>query len=139
MAQIEFIARAVIRRGDDILLAHKLGDHNTFLPGGHIEYGEYSDEALLRELREELGVDAVIGALIGTFEYQFNDWAGKHHHEINFIYTAETTDQLHSRESHLIFLWCQMDKLAEKMLLPDTLPELLTGYINTGNRFHSTK
>ena len=53
---IEFIARAVIQKEDSFLLAHEIGEPNTFLPGGHIEYGDFSDTALRRELKEELGV-----------------------------------------------------------------------------------
>ena len=56
MAGIEFIARAVFRKDGEILLAHKIGESNTFLPGGHIELEEYAKEALSRELAEELGV-----------------------------------------------------------------------------------
>ncbi len=139
MGHIELIARAVIQREDKILLAHKIGDPNTFLPGGHIDYGEYSDAALIRELREELGIEAEIGEFMGLQEYQFKDWDGRHHHEINFIYRAETKDEIKSRESHLEFLWCEFDQLEEKMLLPDTLPSLITDYMMTGKTFHSTR
>ena len=46
MSSIEFIARAVFRKDGEILLAHKIGESNTFLPGGHIELEEYAKEAL---------------------------------------------------------------------------------------------
>ena len=46
MTYIDLIARALIINGDKILLAHKISEINTFLPGGHIEQGEYAAEAL---------------------------------------------------------------------------------------------
>ena len=136
MAHIELISRAVIKRDDEILLAHKIGEPNTFLPGGHIDHGEYSDAALRRELREELGIDAEIGELMGTYEYQFREENGKEHHEINFIYKASTSESIQSKESHLEFQWCQVEKLAEKTLLPDALPMLIKEYLETGRMFH---
>jgi len=136
MAEIELIARALIQRDDKILLAHKIGEPNTFLPGGHVDYGEYTDTALRRELKEELGVEAEIGEFMGTYEYQFREEDGKEHHEINFIYRAETREPIQSKESHLEFQWCPVDELTEKTLLPEALPELIKEYLKTGRIFH---
>lgn len=136
MTQIEHIARAVIKKDTQILLAHKLGEPNTFLPGGHIDYGEFSDAALRRELMEELGVEAEIGEFMGTLEYMFTEENGKHHHEINYIYTAEASEPVRSRESHLEFLWCPVEELEEKTILPEILPELIKDYFETGRIFH---
>jgi 8-oxo-dGTP pyrophosphatase MutT (NUDIX family) len=136
---IELIARAVIQKENKILLAHKIGEPNTFLPGGHVEYGEYSNAALRRELREELGIEATIGEIIGILEYQYTDEDNNKHHEINFIYNAEINEKVLSKESHLEFLWCSLNYLVDKMLLPDPLPTLVTEHIETGQRFHCTE
>ena len=136
MAEIELIARALIQRDDEILLAHMIGESNTFLPGGHVDYGEYTDIALKRELKEELGVEAEIGELIGTQEYQFMEENGQEHHEINFFYTATINEPVQSRESHLEFLWCPVEKLTQKTLLPEALPKLIKKYLETGRIFH---
>ncbi len=52
---------AVVRRGDQVLLAQR--SRGAYLgkwgfPGGHVERGETTVEAAMRELREETGVSA---------------------------------------------------------------------------------
>jgi 8-oxo-dGTP diphosphatase len=59
----EAIVAAVIVVDGRILLCHRSPDRRWYpdvwdLPGGHVEVGESSAEALKRELREELGIAA---------------------------------------------------------------------------------
>ena len=44
-------------RSGAVLLAHTGDDEYWYLPGGRIQFGEASGDALRREMREELGVD----------------------------------------------------------------------------------
>lgn len=58
MSKITFRVEAVIFNSDgELLLAlhKKKGKSYWVLPGGHVEFGEKMDEALKRELKEELG------------------------------------------------------------------------------------
>lgn len=41
------------------------------LPGGKIEAGETPQQALLREIQEELDTTSNVGDLIGTIEYDY--------------------------------------------------------------------
>ena len=74
--QIELLARAVIVKNDCILIAHSIGASNTFLPGGHVRYGESMKIALVRELKEELGLQAEVGLYLGVVEHTWLDDAG---------------------------------------------------------------
>ena len=40
-------------------------------PGGKIEAGETPQEALIREIREELETEIIVGELIDTIEYDY--------------------------------------------------------------------
>lgn len=74
MSVIEVIARALILRDDEILLAHAKGENNTFLPGGHVEFGEYTTTALKRELEEELGAETETLEFSGVLEYKYGSF-----------------------------------------------------------------
>ena len=51
--------RAVVMRGDRLLLVHSRVNGDLMFPGGGIEHGEAHDAALARELREECGAELV--------------------------------------------------------------------------------
>ncbi|KTA94189.1 DNA mismatch repair protein MutT [Aeromonas salmonicida subsp. smithia] len=64
--------RAIVLRGDRLLLVHSRVNGDLMFPGGGIEEGECHGTALARELREECGAELVeVGALLGqTREYR---------------------------------------------------------------------
>ena len=68
------VVAAVIRDGDRIFAtARGYGEYKGWweFPGGKIEAGETSEEALVREIREELDTEIRVGALIDTIEYDY--------------------------------------------------------------------
>lgn len=124
-ATTEIIARAVVRRGDQLLLARQRNKSWSFLPGGHVEPGESVEAALVRELAEELGSDATVNDFVGAVEHGYTE-DGTTHHEINFVFevaldSAEPTSQ----EDHLEFRWLPLDQLDGTDVRPTALKNAL--------------
>lgn len=68
------VVAAVIRKGNKIFAAARgYGEFKSQweFPGGKIEPGETPQQALKREIHEELETEIVVGNLIGTIEYDY--------------------------------------------------------------------
>lgn len=71
--RIEVVA-AIIRKGDEIFATQRgYGEFKDGweFPGGKMEPGETPQEALVREIKEELDTDIEVGNLIDTVEYDY--------------------------------------------------------------------
>lgn len=57
-----------IKRGSEILLVRQgYGEKFWSLPGGVLEEGESIDQAAIREVKEETGLDIRLGRLVGVY------------------------------------------------------------------------
>ncbi len=102
--------------------------------GGRVEFGETSREAIVREVREELGAQITDLRQLGVREnlYTFDGEAG---HEIVFVYDAKftdphryETDQIRGVEGAVEFTarWIDpRDPGGDRPLYPEGLPDLI--------------
>ena len=125
LAGIETIARGVCLREGRLLLCRAKGGTTTYLPGGHIEFGETGRQALVREVKEELGLDAQTGRFLGVVENAFTQH-GKPHAEINLVYELilPPDAEIAAREDWIAFEWRDRADLGD--LLPAAFRRLET-------------
>ncbi len=129
----EIIARAIIIKDGKILLCKDNSASHFFLPGGHIEFGEFSEEALRRELVEELGREAKSVEFIEVLENIFVQNEEKRH-EVNMIFKVEFGDyNLSSAEDHIEFSWHDISNILEVNLLPEIMKEKILGWVKGKN------
>ena len=120
-AFIETIARGVAVSDGRILLCKAKGGFTTYLPGGHIELGESGREALIREMKEETGLDVSLGRFLGVVENSFLQ-KGKRHSEINLVYEMAILPgqgEVAAAEDWIEFEWHDLADLDSANLLPE--------------------
>lgn len=115
MKSIEVVA-AVIRRGDQIFATQRgYGDFKDWweFPGGKMEAGETPQEALAREIREELAAEINVGELIDTVEFDYPAF----HLTLHCFWCTLASEALHLNE-HEASRWLDRNSLYGVKWLP---------------------
>jgi 8-oxo-dGTP diphosphatase len=76
-------------------------------PGGKIEPGESPDQALVRELDEELGIAAVIGPRIAQVRHKYRNGGSI---DLQFFSVKEFTGEIENRIFHEV-RWSRLNEL----------------------------
>lgn len=124
------VAGIALREGH-VLVCRDRDDDYVMLPGGRVEFGETSLEALEREIAEELQCPAEIGDLQFTAENLF-ERGGEEFHEIAIYYGISLPDDFpfsnngdclvtHHEGQKLTFYWVpvELERLKAIRLYPD--------------------
>ena len=122
---------AVWTHNEHILLHRQAEDSYWALPGGRVRLTEDSKTSLIREMREELGVDVSIDRLL-WFTENFFDYRGTPFHEIGLYYSISsalmpngfTKDPFYGLEGErLVYQWVPFEELSAKVVYPTFLKE----------------
>ena len=118
MKTIRVVAAIIVENGRVFATQRGYGDFKDGweFPGGKIEAGESPEQALVREIREELDTEIRVERMLRTVEW---DYPTFHLSMDCFICTIESGD-LHLRE-HEAARWLDLEHLNDVDLLPADL------------------
>ena len=130
---------------DNKLLIDKYTDDSYCLPGGYVEIGETSNEAVIRELKEETGLDFDVVRFAGVIENFFTNKRNQKTHGIDFYLYAETKDKsydkldMNYKESEDTggfihdYKWITLDNINDYNILPNIIRDDIK---NNSDLFH---
>jgi len=115
MKTIRVVAAIIVDNGKIFATQRGYGDFKGGweFPGGKIEVGETSQEALIREIKEELEVEIKVGDLIDTVEYDYPAF----HLSMDCFFAEIVSGKLFLRE-HEAAKWLTKDELDSVEWLP---------------------
>jgi 8-oxo-dGTP diphosphatase len=117
---LRVVAALVRERGEVLLTQRRPGRHlglSWEFPGGKVELGETDQEALAREMREELGVEVRIGTL--CFETR-HTYGSREMHLL--VYRARITQGTPVALDTHACAWVAEGALKERTFLPADMP-----------------
>jgi 8-oxo-dGTP diphosphatase len=108
---LRFVAAALILREGQVLIGQRRPDQPMALqwefPGGKIEPGESPEQALARELDEELGIKAVVGPRVTHIRHNYRHGGAV---DLLFFAVREFTGEIDNRIFHQV-RWTKLEEL----------------------------
>jgi 8-oxo-dGTP diphosphatase len=109
---LRFVAAALIVRDGEILIGQRRPEQPMALkwefPGGKIEAGESPEQALARELDEELGIHATIGAPVTRIRHNYRHGGAV---DLQFFAVHEFVGEIVGRIYHQV-RWVRLEELS---------------------------
>ena len=90
------------------------------LPKGHIEEGETPEQAALREVAEETGIESAIERSLGVIDFWFMAGGKRIHKTVHHYLFRETGGKLAAQESEVDEVgWFPLSEIVERLAYPD--------------------
>lgn len=115
MKTIEVVAAIIIKDGEVFATQRGYGEWQDWweFPGGKIEPGECPQDALVREIREELDAEIEVGELLETVEWDYPNF----HLTMHCFLCSLLSDSVHLNE-HEAATWLTRETLRSVRWLP---------------------
>ena len=118
----------VMLHGDKLLVMRDERSPYYYLPGGRVQMNEPAEQAVVREIQEELGVQVAVGRPLWLSQSFFvEDVSQERYHELclYFLMDVSKTDLMErdsfsgveKRHRH-VFQWMPLDRVREEYLYP---------------------
>ena len=136
----KFRSAGILIKDNKVLVVEM--DNNGFycLPGGYVDIGETTEDAVIREFHEEFGKEVVIKKYLGIVENYFVTKSLRRMHEISCYYLLDLEDNsyvvedlslLENDNDHIVrldFKWISLNEIDNYDIRPKFLKDLLKGY-----------
>lgn len=134
-----YSVRAIIKQGDKYLVMQVTNPDGSkssiHYPGGHVEIGEEAEQAIIREVREEVGCELKDVKLF-AFLQNFWEHAGKRGHGIELFFLATPQNPISTQDyikiendkgitKKLEFKWFTAEQLKTVHVRPSIIKELI--------------
>ena len=114
--------------GKILMIRRKSKTYNDFLalPGGYVDYGESVENAVKREVLEELGLTATPLDILGVYSQPKRDPRG---HVISIVFVCSFSGDINAGDDAKSFEWLSMQDLDKEKLAFDH-SQILKHYMN---------
>jgi ADP-ribose pyrophosphatase YjhB (NUDIX family) len=133
-----FRVGAIIIHDGKILGVENTDNGYFLLPGGHLQLGEVSSDAVVREVNEELNIEIKIVKDVLFAEHTFINRDSKKVHELGSYYLVEPIDSSklntndyiitendHGTQKKLNFRWFNLEELKNADFRPSYVKEII--------------
>lgn len=132
----KFRASGLIIKNNKVLVVEMDNNGYYCLPGGYVEIGETTEEAVVRELKEEIGKDVRILGYLGMVENYFTTKSLRRMHEVSCYYLMELVEDVPTEDFSLIendkgyivkldFKWIDISEIDNYIIKPSFLKDLV--------------
>lgn len=118
----------VIKSENKFLLHKKKEDDFWNLMGGRVKLGEDSGQAMVREIKEELGLDCTVKKEL-KFSENFFEFQNHRYHEILLVYLVELDGDMKDMtvEKDLAVRWFTREEIEKIAIKPPFFKNILLG------------
>ena len=111
------VGAVILNERNEVLMLHRKREPNFdhwHLPGGSVELFEKVEECVIREVKEEVGLNVLVNTILDVVNSFYND-----SHWISLVYSVKVVDGIAKNmepNKHYDIKWFDIEKIPENTL-----------------------